>query len=393
MGEHRTFGARDRALSSILPASMSVRGSLRTMSIEDVLTWLSRRLACGTLTLEHKSVVRTFICDAGYIAGAGSNQPHEELGRMLLARGLVNESSMAEARQVQADTGVPLGRILSMVGKVTEERLRALLEELAMQAMLDVFSWEEGTFAFEPATEALEAAELPIAVQLHVCLDEGRHQAVRWKAIREQLPSDNIVLRVANQEAYQAAVAAAGPVQARDLESIVGAIGRGRSIEQLTVELGIARRTLFEHLSALLDSGVVALPGALALGPDASVEDLAAEAQRLAVAGERGDAFELAQRARSLAPDDQALESLYRTTERALFAELSRQLLTSFRVPALLIKPNQIDSLELSEPERVLVSRVDGRWDLLSLMRSSPLREAEALITFKRLADRGIISL
>ncbi len=363
------------------------------MSIEDVLTWLSRRLVCGSLTLEHGAAVRTFVCDAGYVASASSNDPSEELGRILLAKGLVDEPSMDEARQVQADTGVPLSRILSMVGKITEERLRALLEERALQAILDVFCWDEGTFAFEPTSDLPEAAELPIAVQLHVCLDEGRKRAAQWKVLRERIPSDNIVLRIADREALAATVAAAGPAQAAAFEAVAGALERGLSVGQMLADVGIARLPLFECLAALLEGGSLALPGALALGPDAPVEALTAEAERLAAAGERLDAFELARRARLAAPRDGAVETLYRATERALFAELSRELLTSFRVPALLVEPGQIDGLDLSDPERALVRRVDGRWDLLSLMRSSSLREAEALITFKRLADRGIISL
>ena len=79
--------------------------------------------------------------------------------------------------------------------------------------------------------------------------------------------------------------------------------------------------------------------------------------------------------------------------ERTVFAELSRDLLTSFRVPKLMVQRQELDRLELSDTERYLAGRVDGRWDLLSLMRVAPVREVEALITFKRLADRGIISL
>jgi hypothetical protein len=99
---------------------------------------------------------------------------------------------------------------------------------------------------------------------------------------------------------------------------------------------------------------------------------------RMAVAGE---------------PDNAAFQKLHRDLERSLFAELSRDLLASFRVPRLLVSRQEIERMELNEAERYLAGRVDGRWDLLSLLRGSQLRELDALITFKRLAERGIIAL
>jgi hypothetical protein len=57
------------------------------------------------------------------------------------------------------------------------------------------------------------------------------------------------------------------------------------------------------------------------------------------------------------------------------------------------MKMDELEKLQLSAEERYLIGRIDGRWDLLSLMRVSPLREVEALITFQRLAERGVISL
>jgi hypothetical protein len=47
----------------------------------------------------------------------------------------------------------------------------------------------------------------------------------------------------------------------------------------------------------------------------------------------------------------------------------------------------------LSEAEIELASRVDGRWDLLSLIKSASVREAEALLAFAHLAEVGVVEL
>jgi hypothetical protein len=358
------------------------------MSIEDILSWLSRRLIRGTLTLENTVVARSFICDSGYITNTSSNHAREELGQMLLGAGLVDAESLNEARQVQADTGVPLSRILIMVGKIDEDRLRAVLEEKSLEAMLDVFTWEDGTFAVERTEEVLPASDPAIALQLRVCMEEGRKRAARWRELRERLPSDDIVLRIVD-DADLAMVA--GGESSRGMAGLLTCIAQGMSIQEIVSELEQPLFRVLEHLVVLLDGGQVALP--IAMSPDVDAETLLAESRRLTGEGDRVGAFELAARALSREPENLDVQELYRAAERALFAELSRELLANFRVPKLLIARSELDRLELSETERYLAGRVDGRWDLLSLMRASSMREAEALITFKRLADRGIISL
>jgi hypothetical protein len=124
-----------------------------------------------------------------------------------------------------------------------------------------------------------------------------------------------------------------------------------------------------------------------------SAGDLAKAARGRAAGGDRIGALALAKRALEQEPEDPALQKLHRELERALLAELSRDLLTRYRVPRLLKTRDELAKLDMTDEERYLTGRIDGRWDLLSLMRVSPLREVEALVTFKRLADRGIISL
>ena len=62
-------------------------------------------------------------------------------------------------------------------------------------------------------------------------------------------------------------------------------------------------------------------------------------------------------------------------------------------LPLLHLVPNMLTLLGLCAGMSSIRYAVDGRWDLLSLMRVSPLREVDALITFSKLADKGLISL
>ena len=122
-------------------------------------------------------------------------------------------------------------------------------------------------------------------------------------------------------------------------------------------------------------------------------DQLESAARGRASGGDLEGALEMVSGALERQPDHEQVLGVYRDVERALFAELSRDLLSGFRVPKLAKSKEDREEEELTREERYLLGRIDGHWDLLSLIRVSPLREVDALLTLKRLADRGIISL
>jgi hypothetical protein len=90
-------------------------------------------------------------------------------------------------------------------------------------------------------------------------------------------------------------------------------------------------------------------------------------------------------------PSDAEVRRTFVQSERARVAEVARQLLSRHRVPRRVRAPRPND--QLTEAELELASRVDGRWDLLSLVKSANVREAEALLAFARLAEVGVVDI
>lgn len=375
---------------------MSLRGSLRTMPIHDLLEWIDRRFVCGTLTIEHASTVRTFHFDSGYVTGASSNVPSEHLGQLLMDRGLVDDQALNDAFQVQADTGVLLGKILIMIGAIDAPGLEATLADKIREALFDALSWREGTFQFELVgdDDAPPISEFEVSLNLGQTIEAGRVRAQQWEEIRELIPSDDVVVRVVDEsrllhpgddEARRAAIARMVPSLRKQL-----------TVSQLILDLNGQAFRVSSLLAALIERKAVAVagPDPITAAPSGgSPNALARAAQKRAAGGDRTGALELAAQALAREPENEGFKKLHRELERAVFAELSRTLLSEFRVPRLLKNPDELDALDMSDTERYLAGRIDGRWDLLSLMRISPVREVEALIIFKRLADRGIISL
>lgn len=371
---------------------MSISGSLRTMAIEDLLSWIDRRRLTGTLVVERGQAMRRFTLADRRATGVSSNLPGEQLSQILLARELVTEDQLRDAYRTQTETNVRLGKVLLLVGAVTEAELADVLELQVSEALCDTLSWDTGTFGFERG--AARVSEVAASVPLGTTIDLGVAQAARWREIRQLIPSDDVVLEV--RDHFSAQDPGASPETRAQLARLVDCIERGLTVGQMVLEHHGRRLQVFTRLAELVGRGAVAAvprPRRRRTSLPPAQGDVATSARERAARGDKAGALALVARALEREPEHAELRALSAELERSLFAELSRELLGRFRVPKLRAERSELDTLDLSDAERYLARRIDGRWDLLSLMRISPLRDVEALLTFKRLADRGIIEL
>jgi hypothetical protein len=357
---------------------MSLKGSLATMPPGDLFEWLARRGARGSVSLERGDVRRGFEVDDGYLLATRSNVPSEGLGHLLLARGLVGEGALQDALRSQA----PLAGALLSAGAISEPALRVLEEERVRESLAEAVSWSEGGFEFTPGT----TAEMPVRVAIDDALPFALAEAPRRREIRRVLPSDAVQLWVADPDKV--------PGERPDLAAVVARAAEGISVDQIALEAP-SRFEALDAIALLLEAGALRLERRTRRRerPDNQLEPtaLAQAARGRAVGGDRAGALELARRAVRGAPERDELRTLFHSLERSLLAELSRDLLGQFRVPRVLLEDP--GAVQLDEVERRVVARIDGHWDLLSLLQVIPLREVEILMACKRLAARGIISL
>jgi hypothetical protein len=368
---------------------MSVRGSLTTMAISDVFAWLERREAGGELMLDRAGVTRRFQLAGGAVTGASSTSPAEYLGQMLQNAGIVSEEQLRDV-YASLDAGVALGPALVERGLASEQQLKETLELKIRESFYDALSWDDGAFGFDPAN-APRPREIELALPVAELVREGGERATAWRKLRAEIPTPDTRFFVPDRTWLDRAKP--GSPSARILADVM----RGLSVQEIV----LARRTLpfpvYTRLVELMTRGIVRIDrrkAARNTSSDALTPPQLIDAARgRAQGGDRAGALALARRALEAAPADESIQRAYQEIERGLFAELSRTLLAKFRVPKLLKSKDELAQAELTAEERCLIDRIDGRWDLLSLMRVSPLREVEALITFRRLADRGLIAL
>lgn len=92
-------------------------------------------------------------------------------------------------------------------------------------------------------------------------------------------------------------------------------------------------------------------------------------------------------------PGDDSLRRMTHEAEAAFVEKAYRHYLPPNRIPVLTKASDEIEAETLSPTEFFLLSRMDGVWNVRSIIQIAPLREADALLTLKRMRENGLIEL
>ncbi len=366
---------------------MSLRGDLRTMALPDVLQWIASGHKTGTLHIDRRSVEKRIILRDGNIFSSWSNDPRESLGQFLIRLRLVTEEQLFRALLAQEEKGQLLGSILVGDGVLTEDDLRRALKAKVEETVYDLFLWPAGQFEFRegefPDNILITFESLVTPVIL-----EGIRRVDEWQRIRAVFPNMETTFKVAGPPS-----SGADPVE----RQILALAATGKSLAEMSLEL---RRSEFETASrayALHSRGLVAVGQVRAEAPAAdpvgAIQDLLGLAyQRL-----QEKRYEAALKAYE---DVLAVDRLNQNAKKGLIAAMEarqreRQVHTIPRdkVPCLAVDLATLTKQNLDPHEGFVLSRVNGQWDVQSILKLCPMGEDEALLIFTRLLERNLISL
>src|ERR1041384_3977334 len=98
---------------------MSIHGTLKTMSVSDLLQFLESGRKTGTLKIARGAIVKKIYLERGAIVGSKSNDPKELLGQVLLHYGKIVEDQLQSSLVIQRQLGGNTGLILAAPGDVT----------------------------------------------------------------------------------------------------------------------------------------------------------------------------------------------------------------------------------------------------------------------------------
>ncbi len=391
---------------------MGVSGNLKTMLPGDLLQWLSLGQKTGTLLVSNKDVEKKIFFKSGRVISSASNDPREYLGQFLMSHGYLNEEELRKAMEVQQQSGILLGKILVVIGLISEDDLMRLMRMKAEEEIYDVFLWSEGDFRFLD-DELPQMEMVPLRIDVTGIIMEGTRRVDEWPRLREVIPDDTVVPAIVK--------ALPGDLDLNDAEQrVVEAIDGRRTIADIVLESRSSSFLVCSTIHQLIHSGSIEIVRAAApamaagvAGEEAAVPPSLEEAvlppgsfsehdeiaTMLSAAQNALKArdFEKTQRllkaAQNLDPNHPRVRSAIKGAESVIMAELRNQGLLDGKIPRVLKSLEEITQMNFTPNEGFILSRINGTWDVGSLIKISPIREPDALLIFYKLWKDGIISI
>ncbi|HEX2225216.1 MAG TPA: DUF4388 domain-containing protein [Thermoanaerobaculia bacterium] len=376
---------------------MGIVGNLQTMQLEELLQWLSQSKKTGTLEIKDGKLEKKIFFKDGRILSSASNKPEEYLGNFLVSHGLITEEQLMRAMAIQEKSRMMLGMILVSDGAISEDMLRRMLRLKAEEGIYDIFSWSAGEFQF--LDDVLpESSMVPLSLDVTGIVMEGVQRVDEWRRIRALIPDgDAIPVQIAEYNFKHL-----DPGEKRILELV----DDQRTVEDIrltthSAEFHVCRVLFGQHQQGRLKivrpkKGAAGAgaggTGGVASGP-ISGATLLQLGQGYLEKGEYEPALRHLRAAHALEPDDRDLSDAVQAGEKRIREVLERAGVFLTSVPKLLATMEQITSSKLSPHEGFMLTRINGSYDIQSILKITPMPQLDALLIFWKLQQQGFVRL
>jgi tetratricopeptide (TPR) repeat protein len=270
---------------------MAIKGSLREAGLADVCQLLSIGRKTGCLSVTDRSRFGQIYFDGGRVTFATIVNRRDRLGDMLVRSGALTDEQLRSAVDAQAEQpDQRLGRILLDRGLIDRETLDRTLEKQIEEAVYYLFTWERGSFFFEPDKRP-DPGELLISVNPESLLLEGARRVDEWGLIRQKIPSMDLVFSVDRDRVGRAT----GELTPRQ-RALIDRVDGSRTVDELADAAGLGEFETGKALFGLIQAGLVYRTGRREGRREGAAPDVD-EARNLGVAFFRTAMLEDAERA------------------------------------------------------------------------------------------------
>jgi len=376
---------------------MAIHGSLQTMPLADLLSWIKTTSRSGSLLVNRDGNEWELVLEEGRVTGYSGPELKNNLGHVVVTSGLMSEDDLRRAYQHQREHGGSLYAALLDRKFLTDEQLRQCLTELACESIYDLFIDLPGEFVFtDQASTALdielEQAVERLALDLDVnhLLMEGARRQDEWSEIRGRFPTDDVEVQI-----IDAKLPPPSELGVRE-RRILASLAAGQSISDICLLLRAPIPAVLRALAELEKGGAVQIrqrshpEGASA--DQGRVDQLLTQANLMRQAGQFDEGIALVEVAVRLRPDREEARELL----RELLAEQIQELysiLPPVKVPVVVADDARLKRLRLRPEEHFLLDRLSAKMDVGSLIMVSSMSERDTLKTLKKLLHGGIIAL
>jgi tetratricopeptide (TPR) repeat protein len=259
---------------------MAIRGSLQEASLADViqLLYLGRRTGCLSLA-DRRRHASIFLEDGWVIHAAIVNRP-DRLGDMLVKSGRITPAELDQAIALQSlGHGHRVGELLVSLGSLTREELADYIRRHVEEAVYALFTWEQGTFSFEPGVLPEEGVER-VRIAPDALLLEGARRVDEWGLIEKKIPSFDLIFGL-----DQSRASTPDPDFSETQRRLLPLLDGLRDVRALVDESGLTEFEVCQALFGLVSAGLAHRVGTSAARPEGrSLETRIEEHRNLGVA-------------------------------------------------------------------------------------------------------------
>ncbi|MEP6920108.1 MAG: DUF4388 domain-containing protein [bacterium] len=375
---------------------MGINGTLTTMSVPDLLQFLAAGRKTGTLKFGRDKVRKEIYFHDGLIVGANTNDPKEYFGQVLIHYGKLDESQLQAAMEEQRNSGGKLGEILSAKGFLTEAAVLEILRVRTVDIIYDLFIWEEAHFEFfdhEPLPEDVIRIEV---VPTNVIM-EGIYRIDELSRFRTLIPSDRAVLELGTGWTSTLSLG-------KEVRQILFFVEKRISVAEICYNMHASAFHVYGQLYELVGKGIARVVGELPEPePDAAIpgaselpespSELLWLARRELKEGNPEKSLTLVHKVLQLEPKNGDAQAFLQQAEDRFVKQVYASELSPHAVPRILVQPDSLTQQQLEPQEGFVLSRINGEWDVQSILSICPFREADSLRMMKTLFDKGIIGI
>lgn len=358
------------------------------MNLPELMQWLKFSRKTGTLIFELKGIVKKVFIEDGAIVSASSNDPKEYLGQILICYGYITEDQLKSAFQLQASTKKLLGRILVESYDVKESQILSGLKVKIEETIYDIFLWADGKFIYSdglPEIATHDRLDMPIPMD-HVIF-EGARRVDEWRQFKKEFPQDDVVFsRVIDQLPQEL-------MNDWLSKHIFSSIDGKKSMRRILLDRRAPEYRGIEVFAKLF--------WAKAIRPDFSQElpksadapkssELLKQAIEYFKAKEFELAYDMIERFVLDDPQNQEGQTLFGVVRESYLKQLY-EICKPDSIPEIAVDFSVLNEKIFTSLEGFLASRINGHWDVRSLIMVSPVPDVESLRILKRFIDEGIV--
>jgi hypothetical protein len=371
---------------------MSLKGTLQTMTIADLLQFLEVSQKTGQLKVANPQIQKEVFFEEGFIICSLSNDPRELFGQFLLQRGKLGEGQLQRVMTKHRQTGEKLGRVLVSERLLSESEVVELLTERYVESIYDLFLWEEAHFEFVDGVAPPEDM-IPLKIKPSAVVMEGVYRLDGWRQFRRLVPSDRAVFVMTLQNSISSLKLP------EDAPRLLFFIGKKMSVGEIILHMRASPFHVYSNLYELARMGLIRAEGERSQQSEAisasaksrSIPDDLADIQDLLNAGKVEEALQKLQPVLEESPNHESAHRLRAEAERQFSQIFYQSGLTPKTILYLTVSPKALIHLALTQQEGFILSRINDSWDINAILAVSPFREADSLRIIKQLLVKGLV--